>query len=112
MHDITERVAVTESTFTIRVDDELKNAFTEAVKAKDLTGDQVIRQFMRDYIQQAREDDDCEAWFRQQVEAGRADIGAGRTSPGEEPSCMLRRNGRRPAEGPVLKDRRGPAPSA
>lgn len=29
-------------------------------------------------------DDDYEAWFRRKVEAGRADIRAGRVSPSEE----------------------------
>ena len=44
-----------ESTFTIRVDDHLKEAFTEAARVSDRTGAQLIRDFMREYVQTARE---------------------------------------------------------
>ncbi len=40
-----------ESTFTIRVDDHLKEAFTEAARISDRTGAQLVRDFMRDYVQ-------------------------------------------------------------
>jgi predicted transcriptional regulator len=72
------------ATFTIRVDDELKNAFTAAAKAKDRTAGQLIRDFMRDYILKARDDDAYEAWYTRKVEAGRADAAAGRVHSSEE----------------------------
>jgi len=53
-----------ETTFTFRVDRELKKAFTEAARAKDRPRSQLLREFMREYVEQAEHD----AWFRAQVE--------------------------------------------
>jgi predicted transcriptional regulator len=53
-----------ETTFTFRVDQELKRAFTEAARANDRPGSQLLRDFMRDYVQRAEHD----AWFRAEVE--------------------------------------------
>jgi predicted transcriptional regulator len=55
-----------ETTFTFRVDEALKTAFTEAAKAHDRPGSQLLRAFMRDYIEKAQHD----AWFRTEVEHG------------------------------------------
>lgn len=55
-----------ETTFTFRVDEALKAAFTEAAKAHDRPGSQLLRDFMRDYVEQAEHD----AWFRAEVEQG------------------------------------------
>lgn len=67
-----------ESTFTIRVDDHLKEAFTEAARVSDRTGAQLIRDFMREYVQTAREKAEYEAWFKAKVEAGLKAIQEGR----------------------------------
>jgi predicted transcriptional regulator len=55
---------VPETTFTFRVDEELKRAFTEAARANDRPGSQLLRDFMRDYVERAEHD----AWFRAEVE--------------------------------------------
>jgi predicted transcriptional regulator len=55
-----------ETTFTFRVDDQLKEAFTKAARANDRPGSQLLRDFMRDYVERAEYD----AWFRAEVEAG------------------------------------------
>ena len=73
-----------ESTFTIRVDDHLKNSFTEAARINDLTGAQIIRNFMREYVQSAREKAEYEEWFKARVEAGLRDIEEGRVVSHEE----------------------------
>ncbi len=73
-----------ESTFTIRVDDHLKEAFTEAARVSDRTGAQLVRDFMRDYVQAAREKAEYEAWFKAKVEAGLRAIQEGRILSGEE----------------------------
>ena len=52
------------TTFTFRVDRELKKAFTEAARASDRPGSQLLRDFMRDYVERAEHD----AWFRSEVE--------------------------------------------
>lgn len=51
------------TTFTFRVDQELKNAFTEAARASDRPGSQLLRDFMRDYVERAEHD----VWFRAEV---------------------------------------------
>lgn len=73
-----------ESNFTLRVDVELKEAFAEAARRHDRTGAQLVRDFMRDYVQKARSMAEYESWFRSRVEAGRADVRAGRVSSNEE----------------------------
>jgi hypothetical protein len=40
--------AMADTTFTFRVDQELKHAFTEAARANDRPGSQLLRDFMRD----------------------------------------------------------------
>jgi len=55
-----------ETTFTFRVDEDLKNAFTNVAKAHDRPGSQLLRDFMRDYVAKAEHD----AWFRAEVEQG------------------------------------------
>lgn len=54
-----------ETTFTFRVDEALKSAFTDAAKAHDRPGSQLLRDFMREYVEKAEYD----AWFRAEVEA-------------------------------------------
>jgi predicted transcriptional regulator len=73
-----------ESTFTIRVDDRLKDAFTEAARMHDRTGAQIIRDFMREYVQSTREKAEYEEWFKASVEAGLRDIEEGRVLSHEQ----------------------------
>jgi predicted transcriptional regulator len=73
-----------ESTFTIRVDDYLKEAFTEAARVNDRTGAQLVRDFMRDYVQTAREKAEYEEWFKAKVEAGLKAIQEGRILSNDE----------------------------
>lgn len=55
-----------ETTFTFRVDGALKSAFTDAAKAHDRPGSQLLRDFMRDYVEKV----DHDVWFRAEVEQG------------------------------------------
>jgi predicted transcriptional regulator len=59
---------MTEATFTFRVDQDLKDRFTEAAKSHDRTGAQLLRDFMRDYVRRQQEEVAHEAWFRAEVE--------------------------------------------
>lgn len=65
-----------ESTFTFRVDDSLKAEFTNAARLKDRTGAQLLRGYMRDFVQQqaAAEHD---TWFRREVQKGMESADAG-----------------------------------
>ena len=43
---------MSEATFTFRVDEALKNDFATAAKARDRTAAQLLRDFMRSFVQQ------------------------------------------------------------
>ena len=59
-----------ETTFTFRVDDALKEAFTTAAKTRDRSGAQLLRDFMRDFVRTQEEVAAHEAWFRRSVQTG------------------------------------------
>jgi predicted transcriptional regulator len=61
---------MSETTFTFRVDDQLKGAFAQAAKANDRTGAQLLRDYMREFVQRQQQAADHDAWFRQQVQIG------------------------------------------
>ncbi|KWF27848.1 CopG family ribbon-helix-helix protein [Burkholderia pseudomultivorans] len=67
---------MSETTFTFRVGDALKTAFSTAAKAHDRTGAQLLRDFMRDYVKQQQEAAEYGAWLSVKVERSRisADI--------------------------------------
>jgi len=75
---------MTEATFTFRVDEGLKSEFVRAAKAQDRTGAQLLRDFMREVVRKQRETADYDAWFRQEVEAGREAADGGRLISVEE----------------------------
>lgn len=61
---------MSEATFTFRVDDALKAEFAQAAKAKDRTGAQLLRDFMRVFVREQQEAAAHDAWFRREVQAG------------------------------------------
>ena len=75
---------MTEATFTFRVDEGLKDQITRAAKAKDRTGAQLLRDFMRDFVRQQTEAAEHDVWFRREVQAGLDSANAGRLIPAEE----------------------------
>ena len=58
-----------EATFTFRVDEALKDEFATAAKARDRTGAQLLRDFMREFVRQRQEATEHDAWFRREVGA-------------------------------------------
>ena len=68
---------MSDSTFTFRVDDALKHQFTQAAKSRDRSGAQLIRDFMREFVQQQQEDTNYDDWFRRQVQEGLASANSG-----------------------------------
>jgi predicted transcriptional regulator len=74
---------MSEATFTFRVDEALKNKFATAAKARDRTGAQLLRDFMREFVQQ-QEAAEHDAWFRRQVQIGLDSANAGELVPAEE----------------------------
>jgi len=69
---------MSEATFTFRVDENLKEEFASAAKARDRTGAQLLRDFMRDFVKQQQEAAEHDAWFRRQVQAGLDSANEGR----------------------------------
>lgn len=74
---------MSEATFTFRVDHALKDRFTTAAKSHDHSGAQLLREFMRDYVQQ-QEATEHDAWFRRQVQGGLESANAGRLVPDDD----------------------------
>jgi len=72
---------MTEATFTFRVEEELQQRFTIAAKARDRTGAQLLRDFMRDFVQTQQDAADHADWFRRQVQAGLESASAGKLVP-------------------------------
>ena len=75
---------MSETTVVIRVDEALKAEFAGAAKDADRTVSQLIRDYMRDYVQAKKDRDAYDDWFRAGVEEGFADLRAGRVIAGDE----------------------------
>lgn len=65
-----------DATFTFRVDESLKEQFATAAKGRDRSGAQLLRDFMREFVQQ-QDPAAYNAWFAQAVQAGRDSAHAG-----------------------------------
>jgi len=70
-----------EATFTFRVEEELKENFASAAKARDRTAAQLLRDFMRDFVKKQQDDAAHDAWFRRQVQVGLDSANAGNLVP-------------------------------
>ncbi len=73
-----------ETTFTFRVDKALKSQFAQAAKSRDRSGAQLLRDFMRAFVQQQQEVAEHDAWFREQVQVGLDSANAGKLVPAAE----------------------------
>jgi predicted transcriptional regulator len=73
-----------ETTFTFRVDRNLKGAFNNAAEIQDRSGSQLLRDFMRDFVKRTAGERDYEAWFHEKVAEGVADARAGRVVSGKQ----------------------------
>jgi predicted transcriptional regulator len=69
-----------DATFTFRVDESLKEQFTTAAKGRDRSGAQLLRDFMREFVQQ-QDPAAYSAWFAQEVQAGLDSANAGKLIP-------------------------------
>jgi len=91
-----------EAVFTMKLEPELRDAFMAAAKAADRPASQILREFMREYVQHDRE---YVEFLRKKVEEARADIAAGRSFTQEQVEAEMRqlfieleRRGREAAE--------------
>ena len=68
---------MSQATFTFRVDESLKEAFSAIAQAQDRSSAQLLRDFMRDYVQSNADKINYDQWFKAKVEAGRSSALAG-----------------------------------
>lgn len=73
-----------ETTVIVRVEDDLKAAFTKAAKAADRTASQLLRDFMRDYVKRQVEQAEYDAWLRRKVDVARQDVREGHVFSSDE----------------------------
>lgn len=73
-----------DATFTFRVDESLKVAFTTIAKARDRSGAQLLRDFMREVVRQQEDSEEYERWFRERVRQAVESANAGNLVPAEE----------------------------
>ncbi len=59
-----------QSTFTFRVEEDLKENFATIAKSMDRTGAQLLRDYMRDIVRKQTEKEEHDIWFREQVHVG------------------------------------------
>ena len=70
-----------EAVFTMKLEPELRDAFMAAAAQADRPASQIVREFMRDYVEQDRE---YIAWLQRKVDKARESIAAGRGRSDEE----------------------------
>jgi acyl-homoserine lactone acylase PvdQ len=58
-----------DSTFTFRVDEELKSAFADAARAEDRTAAQLLRVLMREAVERSQAKREYDAWFDAEIDA-------------------------------------------
>lgn len=75
-----------EAVFTMKLEPELRDAFMAAAKTEDRPASQIVREFMRNYVEQDRE---YVAWLQRKVDQAHADIAAGRVHTHEEVSAEM-----------------------
>lgn len=57
-----------ESVFTVKLETELRDAFMTEAEATHRPASQIVREFMRDFVQHQREARKHDAWFRSKVQ--------------------------------------------
>lgn len=83
-----------EAVFTMKLESELRAAFMKEAASEDRPASQVMRELMRDYIEQRRQARQYDIYLRRKVEAGRVSMraGRGRSNDKVETAFAARRN--------------------
>ncbi len=76
-----------EAVFTMKLEPELREAFMAAAEAVDRPASQIVREFMRDYVEQDRE---YVEFLRRKVVRSRAQIEAGQVFTNEEVAAEMK----------------------
>ena len=67
----------TKTVFTMKLEPELRDTFMAEAAAADRPAAQVLRELMRDYIKQQRDERAYEAFLRNKIDIARASVAAG-----------------------------------
>lgn len=73
-----------ESVFTMKLEPKLRADFMAEAASEDRPASQVVRELMRGYIEQRRQEREYEEYLRCKVEAARASLRARHGKPNEE----------------------------
>jgi predicted transcriptional regulator len=57
-----------EAVFTVKLETDLRDAFTAEAEATHRPASQIVREFMREFVQRQREAREHDAWFRAEVQ--------------------------------------------
>jgi hypothetical protein len=57
-----------EAVFTVKLEPELRDAFAAEAEAAHRPASQIVREFMREFVQRQREAREHDAWFRAEVQ--------------------------------------------
>lgn len=57
-----------EAVFTVKLEPELRDAFAAEAAALDRPASQLVRDFMREFVQNRQQEREHDAWFRREVE--------------------------------------------
>jgi hypothetical protein len=57
-----------EAVFTLKLESDLRDAFAAEAEATHRPASQIVREFMREFVQRQREAREHDAWFRTQVQ--------------------------------------------
>ncbi len=69
--------------FTLKIEPDLRAEFMAAAEANHRPASQVVRELMREFVQQQQERSEHTAFLQQKVDAARTSIGAGQGRPNE-----------------------------
>jgi predicted transcriptional regulator len=73
-----------DAVFTMKLEPDLRDAFMAEAEATHRPASQIVRDFMREYVQRQREARDYDEFLRRKVEAARVSVRAGRGRPNED----------------------------
>lgn len=62
-----------EAVFTVKLESDLRDAFAAEAQAAHRPASQIVREFMREFVQRQREAREHDAWFRAEVQQALAD---------------------------------------
>jgi predicted transcriptional regulator len=62
-----------EAVFTVKLESDLRDAFAAEAEAAHRPASQIVREFMREFVERQREAREHDAWFRAQVQQALAD---------------------------------------